>query len=467
MQELLNHTQPYSFNWSKSLNDYSTQKRTLEWGMNPKPSYITEKQVKLNDQLFNPILQIYNDKAKEDNLKLSEKTNLLESIAKNQDHQLQKEQTFNVVNLRDRLKGFENDPNYPMPKAYISRAKDINKNRIGYNILSNKPLSEHHYDKPENRPKTENYPTSKSTRTTSLLAARDYDIISNKYKEYNEEKLKVDKEINTIQTAKLFYKKNDYNPIKGRFFDETKESTYLFNKNERDKTWGMEYNKQKPKCAKGQSDLYNLINMKVENENDLKLADLKEYNKKKRYALKVDIENYYHDKNIGEMIKKEQTIENKCSYQRYNEIDKRHYDIIDLKDIPYKKHSSVVKKDNMTDWEKIVKNSGNNNTLSSKGIYKDIYDHSDNEKNYYNFNKGRIEKLNKLPKIENDTAFNTKVGFTSKITLKENKDEMSEKNDNEMKKRRFFEPPKSVFYEKQKFKIINKNCEMNKVRIII
>lgn len=463
MQQLLNHTQNYSFNWSKSINDYAAQKRSLEWGSNPKPTYITQKEVKQKDLIYNPILQVFNDKSKENNQRQTERTNILQTIAINQDRQLAKEQIYNVINLRDRLKGMENDPNYPSYKPNVPKAKAIDIHQINYNVLSNKPLSQHHYDKPENRPKTDEQPTSKSTRTTSLSGVRDYDIISNKYKEYNEEKLEVDKKINKIQTAKLFYKKNDYNPVKGRFFDETKEAGYQLSRSERDKTWGQEHHRQKPACAKGQSDLYNLINMKVVNEQDLKLSDLKERNKKKRYELKVDIEDYYRNKNANEQIKKEKASENKCSYQRYNEIDKRYYDIIDLKEVPYKKYASVIKKDNLTDWEKIVNNTGVNNTFQSKSIYKDTYDYSDNAENYDRYTKGRMEKLKNLPEIQNDTLFNTKVPVTSKVYYKKVKEEPI--NDFELAKKKFFEPPKNVFYQKQKFKIINKNEEMSRVRI--
>ena len=55
---------------------------------------------------------------------------------------------------------------------------------------------------------------------------RDYDIITSQYKCYNDEKVKLDKELSKLQTAKLFYKNNVYNPVKGVYFNQDKEESY-------------------------------------------------------------------------------------------------------------------------------------------------------------------------------------------------------------------------------------------------
>ena len=54
MNQILNHTQSYGFNWGNSVNDYTYHKRNLEWGNNPKPPVITDRMVKENDKIFNP-----------------------------------------------------------------------------------------------------------------------------------------------------------------------------------------------------------------------------------------------------------------------------------------------------------------------------------------------------------------------------------------------------------------------------
>ena len=77
--------------------------------------------VKQNDLYFNPILQKYNDKEYDRNLRQKEKSAIYSSIINNQDNQLKVEQTFNIINLQDRLKGFEKHPNYPVKKDLINK----------------------------------------------------------------------------------------------------------------------------------------------------------------------------------------------------------------------------------------------------------------------------------------------------------------------------------------------------------
>jgi hypothetical protein len=55
---------------------------------------------------------------------------------------------------------------------------------------------------------------------------RDYDILSNKYKEYHEDKIKTDNDIHRYEAAKKFCKRNDFNPILSRFNDMDKEAKY-------------------------------------------------------------------------------------------------------------------------------------------------------------------------------------------------------------------------------------------------
>ena len=231
--------------------------------------------VKQNDKVFDLILQRYNDKSLENNLRQNEKNDLISSIIKNQDKQLKVEQTFNIINLQDRLKGFEQHPDYPKPKDLINKRKKINYDSKNYNILSNLPLTVHHYDKPENRPRIPEVEKKSNTVNTKPFRMsnqeRDYDIISAKYKCYNDEKVNLDKELSKLQTAKIFYKNNDYNPVKGVYFNHEKEEAFQKALEEKKKNWGKDKLEKMPKCAKGRSDIYDLISLKI--------VDKKEFDK--------------------------------------------------------------------------------------------------------------------------------------------------------------------------------------------
>ena len=153
MNEVLNHTIYDGYSWKDDVKKYMYNKTNIGW--DTKDAYqpkISSKMIKANDMVFNPILQKYNDSKYEANLKKSENSAILTEIIKNQDNQLKVEQTFNIINLKDRLKGLENDPNYPSMKDLIHSRKRIDNCPKNYNILSNLPLTTHYFDKPENRP---------------------------------------------------------------------------------------------------------------------------------------------------------------------------------------------------------------------------------------------------------------------------------------------------------------------------
>jgi len=55
---------------------------------------------------------------------------------------------------------------------------------------------------------------------------RDYDLLSNKYKENHEEKLTLDKEILKLNSAKKYWERNKYNPILTKYNDPDMEGEF-------------------------------------------------------------------------------------------------------------------------------------------------------------------------------------------------------------------------------------------------
>ena len=457
MKDILNHTQSYNYNWENQIKKYDYNKTHLGWENNPFPEKITTKMVKENDLVFNPILQIYNDKEYDKSLQKKEKSEILSSIITNQDNQLKNEQTYNIINLQDRLKGLEKDPNYPIKKELINKRKKINYYSKNYNILSNLPLNEHHFDKPENRPKCSTSEFQRNPKYSKYRQERDFDIISTKYKNFNEEKEKIDKEITKIQTAKIFYKNNDYNPVKGVYFNEAKEQAYQEKIKEEQKNWGKEKFKNMPRCARGSSDVYNLISLKVVDPQEFNRILKDEKDKKKRYEIRNNIEKYYREKNLKDQDKEENKINGKDSYYRYKEQDCRQYDIIDLKERPFKDLEKKMKSKKCEGWEKILNGAGKNNTFKTKQIYKDPYDYSEAGLSYDNFKKNRNKTLASLPKIEETKLFSQKKKISKCASYKDMKKNVLEKKYVFNKEKFFKEPPKNVNVKDNKYKSITGN----------
>jgi hypothetical protein len=63
---------------------------------------------------------------------------------------LRYEQTYDVINFENKLKGLESKPDYPKEKPWYFRP-GLETN-VDYNILSNLHMAEHFYDAPDKRP---------------------------------------------------------------------------------------------------------------------------------------------------------------------------------------------------------------------------------------------------------------------------------------------------------------------------
>ena len=463
MKEVFCHTAYDGYNWKDDINKYSYNKTHTSWGnANIKDPRITAQLVKRNDNFFNPILQTYSDLKFDKQIREKEKSATTKEIIKNLDNQLKIEQTYNIINLQDRLKGFENHPNYPVMKDLIHSRKRIENNPKTFNIISNLPFTIHHYDKPENRPKNANSEPKKGRMKYKFGGERDFDIISTRYKHFNNEKNEVDREVKKIKTAQIFYKKNDYNPIKGEFYNKEKEEEFQKKRLEEQKNWGIERFNNLPKCVKGKSDIYNLITLKTVDQKEMDRMIQEEKNKRQRYEIKYKLEKYYRDENLKKMDKIENRKNGKASYLRYKEQDNRQYDIIDLKEKPYQEHKDIIKVGGVTEWQKIINGAGKNNTFGIKNIYKDPYDYSEAGSSYDIYKQNRNKTLNKLPKIEKDKLFN-QIKRVPKCESHKKKIEISDIDNNfkkfTMSKEKFFkEPPKNVFIQMKDNKV-QENCQ--------
>ena len=447
MKEVLNHTQFYNYNWSNQIKNYDYNRTHLPWEKNPLPPRVTTKMVKQNDKAFNLILQKYNDKSLENNLRQNEKNEMISSIIKNQDKQLKVEQTFNIINLQDRLKGFEQHPDYPKPKDLINKRKKINYDLKNYNILSNLPLTVHHFDRPENRPKiqeTEKKDTKINQKPFRMSnQERDYDIISAKYKCYNDEKVNLDKELSKLQTAKIFYKNNDYNPVKGVYFNQEKEKEFQKNLEEKKKNWGKDKLEKMPKCAKGRSDIYDLISLKIVNKKDFDKMVTDERNKKKRYEIRNEMEKYYHERTLQDQDKE---IAKYQKIQNYNASNAAKLYI-----------NNIQLRNKLNDWEKILKGAGDNSTFKVKQIYKDPFEHFDAGKDLDKYKLIRNKTVAALPKIEEDKNFIRKKKISKCVSHRDIKRNVLGTN-YEFNKEKFFNvKPKDIDLKNMKNIHTNKN----------
>ena len=404
--------------WAEKINEYYSNKKILKWGHNPKPKFIRGNYVKAQDLVFNPITQKYTDNKFDMELKKQEEKNLKESIAQGYDNQLRVMQTFDIINLEDRLKMFKNHPDYPRNNSYHSQMSNLKKINISsgerdYNILSNINLNLHHYDKPENRPPIQPILNNKTKlRIGNLVQYKDYNIISNKYQNFDKEKKDLDKEIMIADCSKKFFHKRDYDVVKGIFVDSEKEQKF-----QQEVKAKMEKLKQSKRDT-----IFNPFNNEIYDKK--KYDELNEKMKKKiyRYTVRRKIENFYNQEELKRDIIKDNSLKTKVNYNKFKEIDKRGYDILNGKNNFNQYKNSLSCRNIQRPWEMIKSGVNENQTIKYKKIY-DCYDYEDVNQRFKDSEIERKKMLDNLPKIENEKIFLMKKQ-TPKINLKRNNSEI-------------------------------------------
>ena len=418
-------------NWSEDLKKYDYNKKNLQWGYNPKPPLIKEHYIKSNDLCFNPITQKYKDKEFDKELKRQEMKELKDKIALNYDNDLRVIQTYDIINLKDRFKGFENHPNYPKIKNNISSSKrNANYAKHNYNIISNINLNKHHYDKPENRPKNIDIKQDigNHRHSINMKQSKDYNIISNRYDEFDKEKKELDLKIQKLEASKIFYKTRDYDLIKGVYVDEEKENKFQEEKkNEMNKLKSIKRNT-----------VFNPFNSEIYDKEKYEEDERKKQKKIYRYSLKPGIELYQKQQNLRKEIEKDKLLKSKLIYQRFKYMDKRGYDFFTGKE-KYNQYKKSVSCRNVQDpWEMIKNGVNNNETLSNKNLYI-CYDKDDCEQKFNEMKINRENMIKNLKKMENEEIFKIKKN-PPKINLR-----LIRKNNFENKNnKRYIEPGKDA-----------------------
>ena len=425
---------PEEINWSEDINKYKSRKENLEWGYNPKPHFITKKEINQQENIFNPITQKYHDKAFDESLRREEQAYLKSKLPVFYDNKLCNEQTFDIVTLEDKLKGFETHPNYPKKaKERVKLNREVGS--VPYNILSNYPLSKHHFDAPEKRPTDTLNTEPQRINKVNAVNYKDYDIINCKYKAFDKEKTAIDNQIEQLTAAKKLFISRDYDTIRGIYYDPDKQLQYEKQLQEKKELLLKNFKRAEP---------YNPVNNIIYDKEFLDNKDKIEEGKKLRYTIKPQLEDYYKMKTYHHDVMKDNAINNKLDYSRYKIQDKRGYDVINWNNT-YNNYKNLVACKNKTSaWDELKEKAGENETFSKKQIYKAPYDKSDNDSNKYEFNIHRSAMLKQLPKLEDEETYRRKDFVRKNIQLTEDARKMYKINLSNFDKGNWFKTNRSV-----------------------
>jgi hypothetical protein len=177
---------------------------------------VSNKLVKQREREFDPVLGRFRDPSREQSVAARERAELVAASNKGRDKQLKVAQTYNIITHKALVD--DDEPSAPKPISQTYRS------RIGYNIISNKSLSDHHYDAPGLRPDPESPASPKANKPTHVSMARDYDIVSGKYLSDHEAKAATDHKQEQADAADRWWQTRDFDPILQRYYDADKDS---------------------------------------------------------------------------------------------------------------------------------------------------------------------------------------------------------------------------------------------------
>lgn len=405
--------------WLTEIQTYSNNKHQHLNSNQSYPRRITHQTIANRNNVFHPINQRYNDDAFNSNLMTNEHNKIKDTIAKNYDNMLRNEQTFNIISLKDKFAPFKHHINYPTIKSvHVKQNKETSK--ASYNILSNIPLYSHHYNPPEKRPICPNDTNTPQKFKSRNINIRDFNIVNNNYHQFHNEKMETEKEIEKYSAAKKLLRNQSYNLIQERYFDDNKQGEYQFTQHRRNEEAGKQRSSYSNNAL-----LFNPVNHHVYDEDKLNEYDTRVNNRKKRFAVRESIEDYYKELNYFKDVKQEQDNNNRVSYFKFKVADERGYDILNYQNTfnQYKEGKGFTgsnsynnnKNNMMSHWEMIQNGANDNQTFNTKPIYTSLYNSSDVDMNKQCYDNHRNVKLKNLPKIEDDPLFNKRIPYHSKL----------------------------------------------------
>ena len=405
---------PNDKKWSEKLGNYKTEKNRYNFNLSHFPGRVTHKYQKEQENSFNPIIQKYTDKSKEKTIKEYDKKSKIDDISKAYDKELNLESTYNVINLKNKLKILNYSEDKYMHTKKPKNEYDMNTLFKPYNILSNNSYKKQHYLPPEMRERFSDLENcmegvlpmkKKKIYYHNNKYIKDYDIISNKYKLFHKEKEETEKDIHSLRAAKKIQNMRTYDIIKTKYINPEIEENYR--KSSELNQMSKINNAVKDKIKNKNYMVCNPINNEVYDKDAQKKQDEKESEKLDKFRLKNKIESLYKNMDINNDIKIENKYKNVGKILENKIINDRGYNIINHTIFNENNRVNRHKKLKiMSDWEKLISLADEkNSTFDKKTIYKSMYDKSDVNENFKNYLIKRRLKLKDLSPLNEDAIF--------------------------------------------------------------
>jgi len=336
---------PEPASWGEAIQQYAKSKTTRPRPESEyqKPFYVTQYQKSREATEYHPILQTFRDAPREQFARTHETTSRVEQLNKARDKQIATECPFNILTFSDKRASLPQPPKVAAqamlapfnPHAERPTFRHPLDSCYQYNIVSNLPLTDHHFTAPALRPNVvEQKPNGGKPRLQHVAALpRDFNILSNRYVENHEPKVTLEREIQRRSAAQKYWETHEFEPVLQHYIQPEKEAAFQdFLAAETVKQPMKSFNRLPPSLQKGEGFVYDITSHEIKNAGLYQKELIKEAAQIERNAATWDRSESMRNQGLERQILADTRAINRQSHSRYQETFKHGFNIIDHRD---------------------------------------------------------------------------------------------------------------------------------------
>lgn len=334
--------------WGEDIASLERTKRhEVSAHLTVSPTHIRRGQIAQSARAFDPVLGRLKDAALDAELRAQEERQFVEHCNRAKDVQVAREKSStDVLHHATRISGAMHlispertmKPQYTKPSDMTFNDSNVGRvsypsTHVGYNIISNEDFARHHWAREEERPKLQ--VTEPQARKVPATMYRDYNVVTNRYKEDHDEKAARDAELKKLDSAAKLKKTSSFDPIAQRCGHPDAEKRLA--RMEAAHTMELEVNQacmHPPTMKTRPQAYYDLISGSVKSAEDaaqLAWIDAAEEERKQRYGTKHQVEHAWHHREVADDARAEAAGIGRIHPSRFRNTAERGHDIINNK----------------------------------------------------------------------------------------------------------------------------------------
>jgi hypothetical protein len=200
--------------WSEGLKSHEHEKRRFIHGdfLKAAPPRLRQGDILMAERAFNPLSQRWLDDDKEAKQRDFEKQEQRKFLNRARDMQIMRNGNTHIISMERRTAPLEKkkEGSHPIINSDVN-TMSMPSTMVDYNIVSNLPHEIHHWAKPEERPLCAQ--RNPSVRKVQACQLRDFNIVTNRYKENHEDKAGRDARLNALESTHKYREKCCFDPV--------------------------------------------------------------------------------------------------------------------------------------------------------------------------------------------------------------------------------------------------------------